>query len=125
MPNIRRDAVTNLIIIGIIAAIFAAPAVAQTSNPICNDDNLSNLQSVINGIIQLAFFGGFAGTVVTYFGTTAVESAPVTEKRRETLKALRKRSFGASTKLLIAGPVLYFILNGVVDMSCITLIPWA
>jgi small-conductance mechanosensitive channel len=119
----KHQIVVNAVLIGLVLTIFAAPAAAQ-SNPLCTDDNLSNLNTIIDSIIQLAFYGGFFGSIVTYFGTTAVESAPVSEERRESLKGIRKKSFSASLKLLIGGPAIYFILNGVVGMSCITLIPW-
>lgn len=106
------------------SAVFAAPAAAQTSNPICAQDSMQPVEDILNAIIQLAFFGGVVGSIVTYFGTQAVEAAPVSENRREQLKSLRKRTFGASIKMVVAGPAILFILDGVININCLNLIPF-
>jgi len=120
----------NFTLILIILLLASGVAAAQSSNPICasadgdTDNNLGIMATLTNGIIQLAFYGGLIGSVITYFGTQGIEAAPVGEQRREQLKGLRRKSFGASVKLLIGGPVIYFLLNGLVGLSCISIIPF-
>lgn len=116
----------TLYAVGLLAMVtlLAAPAAAQTENPICTQSNMQPIVNILNAVIQLSFFGGVLGSITTYFGTSAVEAAPVSEDRREQLKSLRKRTLSASIKLVVAGPVIYFVLQGVVSIDCLNLIPF-
>jgi len=107
------------------ATIFMGTAAAQ-SDPICTNGEASVISDFINAVIQIATYGGLMASAATFFGTSAVEAAPVSEERRESLKSLRKKSFSASLKLVIGGPILYVLItqSNMPWGDCITLIPF-
>ncbi|WP_147439920.1 hypothetical protein [Haloarcula sp. Atlit-7R] len=110
-----------------VALLFMGTAAAQSDgDPICGEGQASVISNTVNTIIQLATYGGLIGTAVTFFGTSAVESAPVDDERRESLKSIRKKSYSASTKLVFGGPILYIIItqSGLPWGDCITLVPF-
>jgi hypothetical protein len=113
------------IIAFVIIAMTGVAAAQPTTNPICNSDSsLSALQPVMNGALQVSIFVGVSGAVVAFFGGTAIESLPVSAQRREEAKNLQQRTRGAALKLLFGGAIISFILSGVFDVSCLSLLPF-
>ncbi|EMA17306.1 hypothetical protein C435_11415 [Haloarcula marismortui ATCC 33799] len=126
----RRNALLKrAALIGVILVMATGGVAAQTgdvtTNPICNDDsNLSVFRPVMNGALQASIFIGVAGGIVSFFGSTAMESLPVGAERREAMKQFEGRARGAALKLLFGGAIFTFILGGVFDISCLNLIPF-
>jgi hypothetical protein len=113
------------IIAFVIIAMSGVVAAQPTTNPICDSDSsLSALQPVLNGALQVSIFVGVSGAVVAFFGGTAIESLPVSAQRREEAKNLQQRTRGAALKLLFGGAIISFILSGVFDVSCLSLLPF-
>jgi hypothetical protein len=122
----RTDAMLlKLIVVSAVGSLFVGTAAAQ-SNPICAEGEATVIGEFVNAVILLATYGGIMGTAVTYFGTNAIESMPVSEERRQQLKDVRKKSFSASLKLVIGGPLIYILLDqsGLSIGECVSLIPF-
>jgi hypothetical protein len=121
---LKRIAILGLILLAATGGAAAQTDDTQTTNPICDSNNeLSTFQPLMNGVLQLSVFLGVSGAVVSYFGTTAVESLPVGAEKRESMKQLQSRAFGAALKLLFGGAAMSFVLSQVFDISCLNLVP--
>jgi hypothetical protein len=126
-PTPSAQTRNRLLMIGIMALLFTGTAAAQATNPLCekeSENNLAQFEPLVDRLIQGAFFLSVAATIMTHYGTIAIEALPIREKKREKLNHYRSRSFWASLKISVGGPAAYFLFGNFVDLSCIDLIPF-
>jgi len=88
-----------------------------------------NIETVVNSLLQLALYGGFAMSIFGYIGANAVIGIPgIDENQEERLKQMQSSAVRRGVKIF-AVPVIIVALNSVTNgalpiADCLNVTPW-
>lgn len=119
---------------GIVGSLlFVAPALAVPTGgiPLASNGGFcgTEIANVVNTILQLALYGGFAMTVVGYIGANAIIGIPgVDENQEERMKKMQSSSVRRGMKIF-AVPIIIVAINEITGgalpiADCLNLTPW-
>lgn len=108
-----------------ISLVAAAPAAAQTANPICQD-NSETLTDMIEGFVQLTTGLGIMGLLVVWQVDSLVEMFTLSREQKAAIKQHKRGALKSAGILVILGP-LFTLAGSVMGLpvaECVNLIPF-
>jgi hypothetical protein len=132
--TIRQRRTATLATAGILGSLLlVAPAAAQepigvplqSAGGFCG----TTIATVVNTILQLALYGGFAMTILGYLGANAIIGIPgVNENQEERMKQMQSSAVRRGLKIF-AVPIVIVAINSITGgalpiADCLKLTPW-
>lgn len=113
-----------LLITFVLSLMVAQPAVAQNSNPVCQDES-NTLTNMIEGFVQLTTALGLVGLLVVWQADELAEMFTLSQEQTARLKQHKVNAMKSATVLVLLGP-LFTIAGNTMDLpiaQCVDLIP--
>jgi hypothetical protein len=118
-------------ILGSLTLVGTAAAEPSAVIPLVSNGGFcgGTIETVVNSLLQLALYGGFAMSIFGYIGANAIIGIPgIDENQEERLKQMQSSSIRRGVKIF-AVPVLVVALNEVTNgalpiADCLNVTPW-
>jgi hypothetical protein len=113
-----------LAVVGI-SLLAAAPAAAQETNPICQEETES-LSTMIEGFVQLTTGLGIMGLLVVWQADSLMEMFTLSREQKTALKQHKRGALKSAGILVLLGPLFTLAGStmGLPIAECVNLIPF-
>lgn len=123
--SLSRVALIAGVGIVILGVFVVQPALAQETNPICQDDS-ETIVNMIEGFLQITTAFGLMGLVIVWQADALAKLFTIGQERKKQLKRHKMDALKSATVLVLLGPV-FTIAGGAMDLpiaQCVDLIPF-